>query len=133
MSRDPIQIERSRELRRNATVPEARLWKALRDRRLGAVKFRRQHAIGPFIADFHCMRLALVIELAGDSHIGRAAYDANRQRYLEALGPRVLRMSNDDVLGNLEGVMDQIDRECRDRRPLSPLNNANPGNPEEQR
>ena len=100
------QKERARSLRREATVPERRLWNLLRDRRLGRFKFRRQHTVGPFIVDFYCAAASLVIEVDGRSHDGRAEKDQARQIYLErSVGLRVLRIGNDEVLSDPESVL----------------------------
>ena len=93
-----------RELRRDSTVPERILWGLLRNRRLAGMKFRRQRTIGPFIVDFYCDEMKLVIEVDGESHAGRQEEDQKRQSFLERNGLRVIRFTNDEVLGNLEGV-----------------------------
>jgi very-short-patch-repair endonuclease len=100
--------ERAIELRRNSTKPERLLWSVLRGKNLGRFKFRRQHAIEPYIVDFYCAAAELVIELDGESHEGRQEYDAERSEFLRDLGLRVVRFTNDDVLTNLEGVADAI-------------------------
>lgn len=101
---------RARELRSDATYPERRLWGLLRGRRLAGLKFLRQAPIEPFIVDFFCREHGLVVELDGESHNDRAAYDQRRQQFLEARGLTVLRISNDDGLNNLEGVLFAIVR-----------------------
>ena len=93
-----------RELRHDSTVPERILWGLLRNRRLAGMKFRRQQTIGPFIVDFYCADMKLVIEVDGESHSGRLGEDQKRQSFLERNGLRVIRFTNEDVLGNLEGV-----------------------------
>jgi very-short-patch-repair endonuclease len=98
----------ARALRRNATDAESRLWTALRDRRLAGYKFRRQHPIGPFIADFACMTHRLVIEADGGQHDANAAADARRTAWLAPRGWRVLRFWNNDILANTEGVIETI-------------------------
>ncbi len=96
---------RAKEMRNNPTEPEKRLWRALSGKQIGA-KFRRQAAIPPYIADFLCPSLKLVIEVDGDMH--GAASDAARDARLSALGYRVLRFGNADVTGNIDGVFDVI-------------------------
>src|SRR5688572_19777361 len=96
---------RAIQLRRNATNPEQRL---LCRRQLGGLKFRRQHPIEPFIVDFYCASAKLVIGLDGESHAGRQTYDENRERHLLSLGLKVFRVTNDDVIHNLEGVAEAI-------------------------
>ena len=104
----PTTRERSQQLRTNSTFLEQRLWSMLRARQLGSMKFRRQHPIEPYVVDFLCASAKLVIELDGESHDGRHKYDDRRTQHLEDLGFRVLRVTNDDVLTNLDGVMELI-------------------------
>ena len=98
----------ARLMRREHTEAERRLWAALRSRRLAAFKFRRQHPIGHFIVDFACIGHRLVIELDGGQHAIQTAKDAARTDVIEALGYRVLRFWNNDVLSNTEGVLTKI-------------------------
>ncbi len=104
----PTTRERSQQLRTNSTFPEQRLWSMLRARQLGGMKFRRQHPVEPYVVDFLCASAKLVIELDGESHDGRLRYDDRRTQHLEDLGFQVLRVTNDDVLTNLDGVMELI-------------------------
>jgi very-short-patch-repair endonuclease len=97
----------ARELRREQTDTERRLWNVLRDRRLLNLKFRRQHPIGNYIADFCCLEKGLIIELDGSQH-EHAAYDADRTKWLNAQGFEVVRFPNDEVLRATEGVVEQI-------------------------
>lgn len=106
---------RARGLRRTQSEPEALVWAALRDRRLYGFKFRRQHTIGSYVADFYCAEADLVVELDGASHIGREEYDQSRQAWLEDQGLIVLRFSNDQVREWLRAVLDQITAACRER------------------
>jgi very-short-patch-repair endonuclease len=101
---NPPMIERARRLRKDTTIPERFLWGLLRDGRLEGLKFRRQHPIGPFVADFYCHDATLVVEVDGMSHDGRAEADSQRTRYLESQGLRVLRIGNDDILKDREAV-----------------------------
>ncbi|HYD38776.1 MAG TPA: DUF559 domain-containing protein [Allosphingosinicella sp.] len=94
---------RAKELRTNLTPPERALWHVLRAGRLG-IKFQRQVVLPPYIADFAARSERLVIELDGDTHAGREAYDEARTAALEERGYRVLRFSNSDVMTNLDGV-----------------------------
>ena len=98
---------RAKELRTNLTEPERRLWYRLRANRLG-VKFQRQVVLAPYIADFAARSERLVIELDGDTHGGREAYDGARTRALKDRGYRVLRFTNADVMTNLDGVLHAI-------------------------
>ncbi|MEQ9663414.1 MAG: endonuclease domain-containing protein [Parasphingopyxis sp.] len=102
-------VERARKLRRNATDAEKRLWSALREK-LPEAKFRRQVPLGPYIADFASHRHKLIVEVDGGQHgePANAAKDMARTGFLEGEGYRVLRVWNNDVLGNSEGVIEQI-------------------------
>jgi very-short-patch-repair endonuclease len=100
-------------MRQQATEPEQRMWLALRAKRFGDVKFRRQKVIGPYIVDFAARDPMLVIEIDGDTHAMRKGYDAARTAFLEKEGYRVVRFSNTDVMGNMEGVMSTLDGICR--------------------
>jgi adenine-specific DNA-methyltransferase len=111
-----MSTERARELRKNATDAEQRLWRRLRDRQLLGLKFRRQHRIGPYIADFYCDECRLVIELDGGQHADAVTYDTRRTRYLEGTGLVVARFWNNDVLGNTEGVLTRICEIASQRR-----------------
>ncbi len=82
--------EQARSLRRVMTIPERKLWKRLRDRKMG-VKFRRQHPIGPYTADFYAAEIELVIELDGSMH--DAGRDATRDAYMMARGIKVVRIA----------------------------------------
>jgi very-short-patch-repair endonuclease len=115
--RDKILLERARQMRREPTPLEHRLWLALRAKRFEGAKFRRQVVIGRYIVDFAC-RLPgmLVIELDGDTHGVQADYDERRTALLEARGYRVIRFTNADVAGNIDGVLEAI----ADALPLSP-------------
>jgi very-short-patch-repair endonuclease len=105
-------LDRARELRQKATPPEQTLWSILRGRRLGGLKFRRQEPIGPYIVDFCCQELRLIVELDGSSHEDRIAQDRDRDDYLRRQGYRVLRVTNSDVNDDLEAVARGIAREA---------------------
>ena len=92
---------RARAMRNNPTEPEKRLWRALSNGQLGA-KFRRQAVIPPYIADFLCPSARLIVEVDGDTH--DAPTDKRRDLYLAQLGYRVLRVTNADVMTNIDGV-----------------------------
>lgn len=99
-----------RSLRNNPTEPEHRLWQALRSEQLG-VKFRRQHNIGSYVADFYSAEAKLIVEVDGDSHYADTAarqHDVERDKYFTMLGLRVLRVTNTDVMANLDGVLQHI-------------------------
>ena len=101
---------RARSLRRDSTGPERKLWhEFLRDL---PEKFTRQKPLARYIADFYCSQHRLVIELDGDSHFQGSAerYDTERTRAMEALGLRVLRFSNAEVMDSFEAVCMEIRR-----------------------
>jgi very-short-patch-repair endonuclease len=105
-------LANARELRRNMTFPERKLWYALRNRNLAGIKFRRQAPVLDFIADFLCDEHMLILELDGDSHIGQFQYDTQRQQKLEQAGFRVVRFGNDDVLRDFDAVLGAILLAC---------------------
>ena len=97
------------QLRANMPKPEEVLWQRIRRKQLG-VKFRRQHGIGRYIVDFYCAELNLVIEIDGDSHFfdeGKEK-DAMRDAFLEALGIKVLRFTNAEVMKQTEFVLERL-------------------------
>lgn len=100
-------LESRRTLRKESTPQEIILWSRLRNKQLG-VKFRRQHSIGNYIADFYCSEKHLVIELDGYQHNERAEYDKQRTKYLNSLNVKVIRFWNNEVNKNLEGVLLKI-------------------------
>ena len=106
---NPELVAKARQLRKNMTVAEKKLWYGY----LRNFQFRvlRQRPITYFIVDFYCAALKLVIEVDGDSHFtteGRA-YDARRTEILEGYGLRVIRFTNEEVLHNFEAVCDRIE------------------------
>jgi very-short-patch-repair endonuclease len=99
---------RAKQLHRNMTPSEAKLWRRLRAHRMGDIHFRNQHAIGNYIVDFCAPRRKLIIELDGRQHLEQTEYDDERTRYLESRGYRVLRFWNNDVMSNVEDVLKAI-------------------------
>jgi len=104
---------RSRQLRNNPTEAEKVLWFAIRNRQLGGVRFNRQVPIGPYICDFVARSLKLVIEVDGGQH-AESRSDRSRTNFLENRGYRVIRFWNNDVLGNIDGVVSEIERVLTD-------------------
>lgn len=100
--------DRARALRNGATDAEQTLWNRLRRTQLDGLKFSRQIPIGPYICDFICRSHKLVVELDGSQHQEQVSYDEARTRRLEAEGYRVIRFWNNDVSGNLAGVLETI-------------------------
>lgn len=101
-------LARSRAMRAGPTDAEARLSAELRAGRLAGFKFRRQVPIGRYIADFVCPGAAVSVEIDGSQHAEAVPYDARRTRFLEAEGYRVLRVWNNDVYANMNGVLTAI-------------------------
>ncbi len=105
----------ARAQRREMTRAETLLWGALRGRRLGDFKFRRQAPIGPYFADFVCLEKRLIVEADGRTHetSEAAARDAARDQRLRREGYHVLRFHDDAIIGGLELVIGQILRALR--------------------
>jgi very-short-patch-repair endonuclease len=112
----PLILAHAREMRHPQTPAEAALWRSLRNRQLG-FKFRRQHPIDWFIPDFYCAEAKLLFEVDGASHLEpeQIEYDKLRTEYLEELGYKVIRFTNDDVKFNLQGVIGEILRVVESR------------------
>jgi len=104
----PSQLGNARHLRKNMTDAEQRIWRALRLRQILGVKFRRQHPIGAYIADFICIERKLIVEVDGGQHAEQIVEDNVRTAWLEAQGYRVMRFWNNEVLQNIEGVLETI-------------------------
>ena len=103
----------ARDFRKAPTATEAVLWQHLRGRQMAGVKFRRQQPIGPFVVDFCAPRLRLIIEIDGPVHdaLQERERDAERQRLIESLGFRFLRVPTGDIEHNLEEVLRRIQDE----------------------
>ena len=106
--REKTDHARARRLRRDQTEAERVLWQRLRDWRLLGWKFRRQHRVGPYFADFACAEGHLIVELDGSQHLAQRRRDHARTRFLETRGFRVLRFWNDDVLRDTADVLHAI-------------------------
>jgi very-short-patch-repair endonuclease len=99
----------AKQLHRNLTPVEARLWARLRAHRMKDIHFRNQHAIGNYVVDFCAPRRKIIIELDGSQHLEQEAYDAERTSFLESKGYRVIRFWNGEVMNDIEGVLRAID------------------------
>jgi very-short-patch-repair endonuclease len=97
----------ARALRSRMTDSERKLWSRLRMEQLG-VKFRRQHPLGNYVADFACLAPKLVVELDGSQHAETPAYDAKRDEFFRERGFVVLRFATDEPLKNIDGVLTVI-------------------------
>ncbi len=113
-----LQKQRARAMRSAPTPAERKLWGHLRNSQLDGVKFSRQIAVGPFIADFVARSRKLVIELDGSQHGGLE--DQRRTRWLEREGHTVVRFTNRDVLDHIDGVLRIIVVACLQCPPLAP-------------
>jgi very-short-patch-repair endonuclease len=107
----PPQRARARGMRADPTDAERKLWQHLRQRLApNGTHFRRQVQIGRYIADFVSHKAKLIVEIDGGQHADRVGYDAVRTKFFETQGYRVSRYWNNDVLSNVEGVLDDIQR-----------------------
>ena len=108
-----IMLERAAAMRRAPTEAEKRLWRYLSGAKLGGLKFRRQATIGNRIADFFCPAKGLIIEIDGNTH-DRERDAALDHQMAAQYGYRTIRVTNEDVLGNMDGVLQHIeDVTCR--------------------
>lgn len=106
-------MQNAHDLRMDLTEAEEILWEAVRDRRLNNCKFRRQHALKNYVADFYCHEAKLVIELDGGIHgeQDQKEYDRDRTSVLNEYGIKVIRFQNEEVINNIEIVLDKV-RKC---------------------
>ena len=110
----PAILSRARELRREMTPQEHKLWQRLRGKQLLGLRFRRQHPINRFILDFFCYEHKVAVEIDGDSHYqpDQQEYDQARTDWLVQHGIRVIRFTNRDLDANIEGVLGEIAQVC---------------------
>ncbi|MCF8309423.1 MAG: endonuclease domain-containing protein [Bacteroidales bacterium] len=108
----PHLFEKAKELRKNMTPEEQKLWDRLRKKQLG-VRFRAQHPIERFIVDFYCHQLKLVIEVDGDIHNFQKEYDLGRNIEIEKYGIKVLRFKNSQIERHIDKVINTICEEMR--------------------
>jgi very-short-patch-repair endonuclease len=118
-------FKKARELRAEMTRAESILWNALRNNKIKGYKFRRQHPIGRYIADFYCHKAKLIIEVDGGVHNDPEVkeYDEWRTSDIEQHFIKVIRFSNNEVINNIETVLGQIESElkCRSIAAQAPL------------
>jgi very-short-patch-repair endonuclease len=107
---NPKLKKRARELRKNSTLSEIKLWKSLRAGQMQGYTFNLQKPLDEFIVDFYCKKLMLVIEIDGDSHDGKEDYDLRRQQRLEELRCKVIRFYDHEVMKHIEGVEYKIEQ-----------------------
>jgi very-short-patch-repair endonuclease len=109
----------AKRLRRQMTNAEVILWSRLRHNAAHGQRFRRQHPVGPYIADFACVPARLIVEVDGETHstLAELAHDRRRDAYLRTRGWRVFRITNKDVYENLDSVLEGIVRFLPPPRP----------------
>lgn len=112
MDTDPRLIAFARRMRREPSPAEKLAWRLFRGSRLAGFRFRRQHPIEPYIADYYCAVAKLVIELDGDTHAGQEENDRVRTRFLESRGLRVLRFWNAELFEDSDAVVETVYQEC---------------------
>ena len=101
--------DKARQNRRNPTPAERKFWlEVLKHKRFNHLKFTRQKPLGAYIVDFYCAERMLAIEIDGDSHDARQQQDDTRTRRLKALGIKVIRYTNAEIMNNLEGVYESL-------------------------
>ena len=122
--RNRLLQSRASHLRKNSTDAERLLWHRLRHRQIDGFKFRRQVPIVGYIVDFVCREAKLVIELDGGQHSDQSAYDARRDRVIEAEEFVVLRFWNNEVFEQTDGVMERIVGALRSYTPTLTLPRA---------
>jgi very-short-patch-repair endonuclease len=103
-----LNVDRARGLRQTMTDAERVLWRHLRNRQLSGFKFRRQHEVDRYIVDFVCTEALLIVELDGGQHADEVEYDERRTQQLQAMGYRVLRFWNNDVLSDIQSVLEVV-------------------------
>ena len=120
-------LQFAKSMRHAATDAENLLWQLLRAKRFMNLKFRRQQVIEPYNVDFYCHEIGLVIELDGGQHGTDDAveYDAERTKFLEALGLTVVRYWNHDVFGRTDVVLEHLWSVCTELKNTSPLRTQN--------
>ena len=114
-------LQFAKSMRHAATDAENLLWQRFRAKRFMELKFRRQQVIEPYIVDFYCHEIGLVIELDGGQHNTEddRAYDVERTQFLEALGLSVVRYWNSDVLGRTDVVLEDLWQVCSELKNTS--------------
>ncbi|CAN5587990.1 hypothetical protein BH11PLA2_BH11PLA2_42760 [soil metagenome] len=122
--RNPILGLHARQLRKDITFEEFRLWKILRNRKLGEWKFRRQYVIEPYIADFCCIPVKLIVEIDGETHDTRHSQDQQRDQFLSEIGYTILRFWNEEMKYEESRIVESIVNvakhvmECREVVPV---------------
>jgi len=101
-------LKKARNLRKNLTDAEKKLWAVIRKRQINDLKFRRQQPIGNYIVDFVCFEKKIIIEIDGGQHNENKNYDLRRSKWLEGQGFIVIRFWNNEILENIEAVLEAL-------------------------
>jgi very-short-patch-repair endonuclease len=125
--------DRARELRSHMTPAEVQLWLRLKGEQLSGLRFRRQYRIGTYIVDFCCPSRQLVVEVDGDSHSEREDYDDKRTEFLIEQRFRVVRFTNSEIAGSIDGVLAAILEACEQSANPSPQPSPRPGEREQEK
>ena len=112
-ARHQLYVSRARDLRTNMILAELKLWAELRARQIGGVKFRRQHVIKLYIVDFYSPQMKLIIEVDGDTHSDQPEQDADRTRFLEHRGYRIVRFTNSEIYQDLAQIVEYLRSLCK--------------------
>ena len=114
----PIIFERAKAMRENMTPAEKAVWELLRSNKILSLRFKAQHPIDIFVADFYCHQLKLVIEIDGGIHKSsdQKEYDIGRGAELEHWGIKVIRFTNEEVENNITHIQNEIERICAERQ-----------------
>jgi very-short-patch-repair endonuclease len=111
----PATISTAKLLRRNMTRSEELLWEKVKGKQIHGVRFRRQHPIDIFIADFYCHEARLVIEIDGEIHNDQSNYDDGREAEIEEYNIKIIRFSNDQVIDDMDSVIMKIEKVVKER------------------
>ncbi len=115
---NPIKQERAKQLRREMTPAEKKLWYYLRNNQLNGLHFRRQQVIDGFIADFYCHDAGVVIEVDGGIHERQREYDVERDRIISSRGLQVIRICNEEIQKDIYQVMQRIREVCESAKQI---------------
>ncbi|WP_291861817.1 endonuclease domain-containing protein [Marinilabilia sp.] len=112
----PHIFEKAKGLRKNMTPAELKLWEYIKDNQILGLRFRRQHPIDIFIADFYCHKIKLVVEIDGEIHNNKenCDYDENRTAEMQRYGIIVIRFTNEEVINDINRVLLLLKKKCRE-------------------
>jgi very-short-patch-repair endonuclease len=111
----PVTLETATLLRKMMTYSENLLWGKLKGKQIMGLRFRRQHPIDIFIADFYCHAARLVIEIDGEIHADKSEYDDGREAEMEKFNIKIIRFTNDEVNSDVESVLKKIEAIIKER------------------